>query len=289
MRLSTLALCASLLQVTLASPLFSPFPVSVPYQTELGRVVKRKDPHSSVPQPSSEPTLLRPNADLAAGLTCPGVSDLTKLKNPILLQPGTGLTAEQSYTYGYVKIASTLGYEPCLVATQHALLNDTQDSVEFLVYAVQQLSRYAPDGKVPLFTWSLGGPLAQWMFTFWPSTRKQVKQLIALAPDFRGANFAKIANNVILGEPSLYQQAPNSTWLKALKSHSGLNGWVPTTVIYSADDEIVQPEDGPEASSVLSDVRSVGVRNVKVQDLCGEKFSMHVRVLRLCKEKKMSC
>lgn len=115
-----------------------------------------------------DPPLQTPSDMLAKGLSCPTVSKLSDLKNPILLQPGTGLSGNQSFEFGYAKIAPTLGFEPCIVATTDNLLGDAQTSVEYLIYATRQVSQYAPGGKVPIFSWSLGGPLTQWMMTFFP-------------------------------------------------------------------------------------------------------------------------
>lgn len=46
--------------------------------------------------------------------------------------------------------------------------------------------------------------------------------------------------------------------------------------VSSSDDNIVQPETGPNPSSVIGDYRNVGVKNVLVQadNVCGSGFSM---------------
>lgn len=160
-----------------------------------------------------------------------------------------------------------------MINTPAALLEDAQDSVQYLVYAIHVLSAQAPGGKVPVFTWSLGGVLMQWAFTFYPSVRSQVKNFFALAPDFRGANFAFISNNPLIGEPALYQQAPVSNYLAAfLKAGGPTTAYVPTTVQYSTTDEIVQPETGPNASSVLGG-NSRLVSNLLDQDICGSNYT----------------
>lgn len=43
---------------------------------------------------------------------------------------------------------------------------------------------------------------------------------------------------------------------------------VPTTSIFSATDEIVQPQSGPEASAILKEDNGVPVTNVEVQTAC---------------------
>ena len=47
---------------------------------------------------------------------------------------------------------------------------------------------------------------------------------------------------------------------------------MPTTVVYSATDESVQPQAGDSsASSWMNDSRNVGVTNARVQDVCAGK------------------
>jgi len=53
-----------------------------------------------------------------------------------------------------------------------------------------------------------------------------------------------------------------------MRANGGDSAYVPTTVIYSLTDEVVQPQSGDGASSPLKDDRGVGVTNVAVQEAC---------------------
>lgn len=54
-----------------------------------------------------------------------------------------------------------------------------------------------------------------------------------------------------------------------MRHNNGDSAYVPTTNVYSAVyDEIVEPQQNPNASAILSDVRKVGVTNNALQTIC---------------------
>ncbi|RMZ83234.1 hypothetical protein DV738_g1239, partial [Chaetothyriales sp. CBS 135597] len=60
------------------------------------------------------------------------------------------------------------------------------------------------------------------------------------------------------------EYAANSNFIAALRSDGGDSAYVPTTSIYSALDEAVQPQSGPRASGLMKDARNVGVTNCQL-------------------------
>lgn len=216
----------------------------------------------------ADPAFTLPDSTLAAGLICQTGSPSSQTK-PILLVPGTGTTGPQSFDSNWIPLSSQLGFSPCWVSPPPYMLNDSQVNAEYIVYAVNAL--YAGSGwqKVPVLTWSQGGLATQWALTFFPSIRAKVDRLMAFAPDYKGTVEAGILDAVGLSAQSVWQQTAGSAFLTALADAGGLNQIIPTTNLYSATDDIVQPQitNSPADSSWLVDAK-----NVQAQSICGPLF-----------------
>jgi hypothetical protein len=122
---------------------------------------------------------------------------------------------------------------------------------------------------VSVIAWSQGNLDTQWALKYWPSTRSKVSDFIAMSADFHGA----LAADIICPTgapcaPSFKQQEYNSNFITALRSNGGDSAYVPTTSVYSATDEVVQPQAGTNASAYILDARHVGVSNTEVQTVC---------------------
>lgn len=68
--------------------------------------------------------------------------------------------------------------------------------------------------------------------------------------------------------PASLQQAYNSTFIKTLRAGGGDAAYVPTTTIYSATDQIVEPQQGTTASAYLLNSTSAAASNNEVQAVC---------------------
>jgi len=98
-----------------------------------------------------------------------------------------------------------------------------------------------------------------------------MSDLISISPDYKGTQLADItALSGVAGgtAPSLFQQVTTSKFITTLRADGGDSAYVPTTTIYSATDEIVQPQTGDGASAIMNDARNVGVTNVQIQQAC---------------------
>lgn len=215
----------------------------------------------------ADPAFTQSQATLDAGLTCQSGSPSSQ-KNPILLVPGTGNTGPQSFDSNWIPLSAQLGYSPCWVSPPPFMLNDSQINAEYIVNAIHTLSS-GSGSKVPVLTWSQGGLAAQWALTFFPSTRNKVDRLMAFAPDYKGTVEAGLLDAFGLSAPSVWQQTAQSAFVTALDQAGGLNQIVPTTNLYSATDEVVQPQfaNGPPDSSYLSNGK-----NIQAQSICGPLF-----------------
>ena len=63
-----------------------------------------------------------------------------------------------------------LGYTPCYVSPPPYMLNDSQTNAEYVVNAINRIYSASGNKKVPIMSWSQGGLITQWAFTFFPST-----------------------------------------------------------------------------------------------------------------------
>lgn len=135
------------------------------------------------------------------------------------------------------------------------------------------ISGISANRNVSVISWSQGGLNTQWALKYWPSTRQVASNFIAISPDYKGTVEAFIACpgfplNLLACVPSVIQQESKSDFVTTLRSDGGDSAYVPTTTVYSATDEVVEPQSGTIASAFLNDARGVGVTNNQVQVSC---------------------
>lgn len=220
-------------------------------------------------------------------------------KPPVLLIPGT-------WSYGGSVFGSNL--RKLLTGSPHAdpvwlnvpggMMRDAQVNSEYIAYAINYVSAICgsggddKNGNLTVVSWSQGGLDTQWAFTFWPSTRARVSNFLPVSPDYHGtvlANVLCLSADSELGlglcDPSVIQQEYTSNYIATLRAAGGDSAYVPTTTFYSGFfDEIVQPQNGVDASAYLLDARGVGVTNIEPQVVCppgspGASFYGHAGML----------
>ncbi|OBT82604.1 hypothetical protein VE02_07977 [Pseudogymnoascus sp. 03VT05] len=193
-------------------------------------------------------------------------------KQPVLLVPGTSLPGGVSYSNAFGKLLAASSYaDPVWLNIPGYSLGDAQVSGEYVAYAMNYLSGVSQQKNISVVSWSQGGINTQWGLKYWPSTRSVVSDFVALAPDFKGTVEVDLVCSgftITLCTPSIKQQSDKSNFISTFRSNGGDSAYVPTTTFYSATDEIVQPESGTGASSIILDARNVGVSNNQVQDMC---------------------
>ncbi|EHK99690.1 putative Lipase B [Glarea lozoyensis 74030] len=200
--------------------------------------------------------------------------EFTGQKQPIIFVPGTGTIGSTNFqpNIGKLLSQSTIG-DPVYLQIPNNLLGDIQTSAEYVSYAIQYINQLTSK-KPAVITWSQGSLVSQWAFKYWKTTRAMVTDLISISPDFDGTILALLlcpgfaSGNAFACTEAVFQQVYNSNFITTLKSNNGDSAYVPTTTVYTATDEIVQPQIGNSASGFISDARGVGTSNTFLQGAC---------------------
>jgi len=190
---------------------------------------------------------------------------------PIILMPGTGARGGINYASNFIKLFTGSSYaDPVWINSPGFEYEDAQVSAEYIAYAIHYISAISGNVNVSVLAWSQGNLNSQWAYKYWPSTRSLVSDHIAVSPDYHGTIEADmICPNGVPCDRSVYQQEYNSNFVTTLRRNNGDSAYVPTTTVYSGNfDEIVEPQQGNNASAILKDARNVGVSNSEVQVVC---------------------
>src|SRR3954470_10506384 len=121
------------------------------------------------------PPLDVPAAALAAALQCHG--DLAAGPTPVLLVPGTTLTAEVNYSWNYEPAFTRAGRAWCAVTVPNHGMSDVQVADEYIAGALRTM--YGRAGrKVSVLGYSQGGMTPRGALKWWPDTRAMVDDVV---------------------------------------------------------------------------------------------------------------
>ncbi|KAJ9668559.1 hypothetical protein H2201_001201 [Coniosporium apollinis] len=212
-------------------------------------------------------------ADLRRVIYIPSTFTYGK-KPPVILVPGTGSKGGITFGGNYIQLLTGVDYaDPVWLNIPGFLLDDAQINAEYVEYAINYISGITKR-DVSVIAWSQGNLDTQWALKYWPSTRKVVSDFINISPDFYGTRNAYAVCprfSELPCPPSVIQQVYESNFIATFRADGGDSAYVPTTSIYSATDEIVQPQSGPDASAIINDARGVGATNNELQVVCNDK------------------
>ncbi|KAI6878314.1 alpha/beta-hydrolase [Hortaea werneckii] len=191
---------------------------------------------------------------------------------PVIFLPGTAALAGQNFGPNYGKLLKDRKVgDPVYVNIPNENLGDIQLAAEYAAYAVNYISGISGGRNVSTISWSAGSLDGQWALKYWPSNRQHLSNAIRISPDHHGTILAQLlcpGFETPGCTPAIAQQNYNSTFIATLRNNGGDSAYVPTTNIYSIFDEIVEPQQDPNASGALNDIRGVGVSNVELQEIC---------------------
>lgn len=223
---------------------------------------------ATVFDPPAGPALTTPAATLDAALSCS--SDLaTSAKAPILLVPGTVMTAPVAYGWGYQKVLLEQGYPVCMVALPGGGIQDMQTTVEYVVHAVRSMSN-ASGKEISVLGHSQGGLLPAWAVRFWPDLASRIDDVVSLDAPYGGTRLADYACGVIDCPALAWQVTRGSDWSRTLRRFP-IPAGISYTSIGSSNTDLVFPS--PDATLLP------GATNVALQQVCPGRFVGHLDIL----------
>ena len=221
---------------------------------------------------SAEPRLTVGKPRLRAALHCSGRLH-SAAKRPIMLVTGTGSSGDEFHVFEKGAVDAH-GAPVCWVNFPRATTADVQVSVQYLVYGLRVMARRA-DRTVAVFGISQGGLLPRIALTYWPSLRRKVSDVVAVAGTQHGTSAFKASGCRPQGcAPAVWQQVRGSHFLRALnrKGRDETPGRrTPWTTVRSSTDEVVQPQTGRHPTSALR-----GAGNVLIQSVCPGRRVSHI-------------
>lgn len=205
------------------------------------------------------PSLETPLAELEAALECHGGFD-DPIHEPVLLVHGTFTNAWEHWSWNWEPALAAGGWDVCTVNLPNRSLGDMQVQAEYVVYAIRTLEALS-GGKVDVIGHSQGAVHPRWAVKWWPDVASVIDDLVMLAGPQHGTSLGFAASGAGCFA-SCWQMLPNSQYLNALNRDDETPGDLSYTSIYTATDELVQPQV-PESTSALD-----GGTNILVQDVC---------------------
>jgi hypothetical protein len=223
------------------------------------------------------PALSVPAATLQAAVKCSGDLAAGSLE-PVLLNPATGVTPDQNYSWNYERAFTAQHRAWCAVTMPYDTLGDIQVAGEYLVYAIRTMHA-AAHRRIAILGHSQGGMSMRWALRFWPDTRAMVDDVIGMAGTNHGTS---ILGACYVGytscPPADWQQSTNSAFVSALNSGAETFAGISYTEIYTHTDEVVQPNESPDTSTSSLRTGAGAITNVATQSICPLDLDEHLAI-----------
>ncbi|MEJ2860997.1 esterase/lipase family protein [Actinomycetospora flava] len=241
------------------------------------------DPGPQLPLPIPRPErayapLDRPGpalriTDAADALDCTDDVD-DAARPPVLLIPGTTLTAEENFSWNYERAFAAAGRPYCTVTLPNHAMSDIQVSAEYVVAAIRAMHERSGQ-RVAIVGFSQGGMIGRWALRFWPDTRADVAEVIGIDPSNHGTLDAYPVCAAAGCAPAFWQQQTLSAFTTALNSGTETFAGIDYTQMWTPTDEVVVPNLGPRPSSQLT--TGEGRRaNISTFDVCPGHVAEHL-------------
>jgi hypothetical protein len=220
------------------------------------------------------PALSVPTATLRAALHCSGNLAGGSLE-PVLLNPATGVTPDQNYSWNWEPGLNKLGIPWCAYEAPDHTLGDIQTSGEYLVWSIRRMYRLA-GRRIAVLGHSQGGMSMRWALRFWPNTRKMVADVIG----FAATNHGTMARSIVTCSPqaecpaAVWQQATGASFVRALNSRAETFKGISYTNVYTHTDEVATPNSNDHGTTSLHTGKG-RIANVATQDICPPDLREH--------------
>lgn len=203
------------------------------------------------------PALLTSRSARLAALTCSGDLEASQ-RPPILLIPGTALTAEENWGPSYRPVLVGRGHAVCLLDLPVFGTRDAQANVEYVATAIRTMGRVAAR-RISVIGQSQGALLSQVALRTWPDLRAEVDDVVGLAGVYDHGSAALAAQCTAQCTPVLHQLAAGSAFLNSIGPRPLPTG--PSyTNIGTLGDQTVTPQRRANEQP--------GARSILVQDVC---------------------
>ena len=223
------------------------------------------------------PALDVPVATMAAALKCVGNPSTSK-GEPVLLNPATGVTSDENYSWNYERAFTAQGRAWCALTMPYNTLGDIQTAGEYLVYAIRTMHARAHH-RIAVMGHSQGGMSMRWALRFWPDTRTMVDDVIGMAGSNHGSTSVGFCvPGKIACPPAVWQQGSHAKFIAALNSGAETFAGISYTEIFTHHDEVVTPNNTDADSSSALHTGAGLIANVATQDVCPADPAEHLLV-----------
>ena len=215
--------------------------------------------------------MLTPRSARLKSLTCYGDLDGAD-RAPVLLVPGTAVTASENWDPTYRPQLRDRGHAVCTVDLPHYATRDVQASSEYVATAVRVMAKRSTR-KLSIIGHSQGALLAQVALRTWPDLSANVDDVIGLAGVYDRGSVEMARRCRTRCTPVLHQLAAGSSFLRRI-SKRPLPSGPSYTNIGALADLTVTPQ--PAAN------RQPGATSYMVQDVCpsrGVPISEHAMIV----------
>lgn len=207
-------------------------------------------------------------ADPPLGTECRGSFDDT-VHEPVLLVHGTFTNGWEHWRWNWYSVLGDAGWDVCAITLPDRSLGDMQLQGEKVRDAILYIAGETGE-KVDVLGHSQGAVHPRWAVKWWSDARASVDDLVMLAGPQHGTALGGNGSSPIGCFESCWQMMPGSDYLQVLNAVDETPGDVSYTSIYSAMDELVQPQV-PASTSALD-----GGTNLLIQEVCPGRPVDHV-------------